>query len=106
MQTIETFDEATIRVQQLNDFLENRNLPKVIWVSEDATGINGRVQYCGKQDAVTGLVISLDANGFPKKKYFPATTSNFLLLSKWEWFKMDLDKGELCMQYAVHILTK
>lgn len=37
--------EGEFRFKELSDFLTQRNLPKVVWLSEDATGITGRVEY-------------------------------------------------------------
>lgn len=66
-----------MRFEQLSKFLETKKLPKIIWLSEDATSITGRVQYCSKADSIVGFVGPLDSKtGFPSRNNFPATSAS------------------------------
>ncbi|KAF5300612.1 hypothetical protein FQR65_LT09144 [Abscondita terminalis] len=66
------FQEGKFRFIELLDFLEKRNLPKSVWISEDGTKITGRIQYDSKSNKIVGFVIPL-VNGIPKKCHFLAT---------------------------------
>lgn len=59
------FEEGVLR--ELNAFLEKRMLPKIIWISEDATRITGRIQYDPTSDRLVGFVSPIGKNGLPKK---------------------------------------
>lgn len=67
--------EASLRFEQLSKFLSERELPMVVWVSEDATGITGRIQYCSKTDSIIGFVSPLGEDGLPKSSCFPANSA-------------------------------
>lgn len=65
--------EAILRSYELNIFLEERELEKVISLSEDATRIVGRLQYDSKSNQITGFVLPLHkTNGLPVPFSFPA----------------------------------
>lgn len=55
-----TIVEGEFRVQQLVNFLESFNLPKVVWLSEDATGVEGRIEYDPTTNQIIGLNLPLD----------------------------------------------
>ena len=67
--------EGVLQAKQLLKFLESRNLPKKVWLSEDQTGISGRVQYDSKTNGIVGLVKPLDENAVPKNDAFLATSA-------------------------------
>lgn len=64
--------EGILRCNELQLFLEERKLPKVISLSEDATRIVGRIQYDRKTNQVIGFVQPIDRkNGMPVPFSFP-----------------------------------
>lgn len=69
------FIEGEMLVAQVKKYLEERNLPMVVWVSEDATRITGRLQYDPGSNQIVGLVLPLDENGIPKKYSFLASSA-------------------------------
>lgn len=59
-------NEGILRCNELRLFLEHRNWPKVVSLSEDATRIIGRVQYDRKTNQVIGFVQPIaKENGMP-----------------------------------------
>lgn len=68
--------EGVMRCSQLKKYLEERNLPMVVWVSEDGTRITGRLQYDPGTNQIVGLLLPLDENGMPKSKSFMATNAS------------------------------
>lgn len=65
-----TADEGVLRIDELDKFLTDRNLPRVVALSEDGTRINGRVQYNPRTNKIVGFVLPLNA-----ESCMPATTS-------------------------------
>lgn len=57
--------EGVLRADGLLNFLEKRNHPKTIWLSADATGMNGKVQYDKHSNTLVGLVLPLNSNSMP-----------------------------------------
>lgn len=70
--------EGEFRFKELNDFLMQRNLPKVVWFSEDATGMTGRVEYSIHENCNVGFVLPLNDDGLPKVGYFKVNKRLFL----------------------------
>lgn len=65
--------EGVLRCNELQLFLEQRQLPKIVSISEDATRIIGRVQYDRKTNQLVGFVQPIDrTNGMPVPFSFPA----------------------------------
>lgn len=64
--------EGHLRVAELSQYLEQRNLPRVVVLQEDATRINGKVNYHSKTNQLLGFVLPLDNNGMPIPHSFPA----------------------------------
>jgi hypothetical protein len=62
--------EGLVRVQELEVFLQTRQLPKFIWLSEDGTRITPRVQYDQTHGEIVGLSIPTAENGLPVVSYF------------------------------------
>lgn len=75
--------EGVCRVTDLKTFLEARNLPLSVWLSEDATRISNRIQYDHKSNQLVGFVSPFDEKGMPAAFSFSATSAkaieNFFL---------------------------
>lgn len=54
--------------------MEERNLQKVVWLSEDFTRITGKIEYDVNTNKVVGFVMPL-VNGLPKRNAFLAKTA-------------------------------
>lgn len=66
--------EGILRSNELLNYLESRNLPLVVSLSEDATRISGRVQYDSKSNEIIGFVLPLDnKTGMPIPHSYPAS---------------------------------
>lgn len=63
--------EGKLRFEELALFLEERNYPKNIWISEDQTAINSRIEYDPKSNQIIGFSPKLDSNGMPIVNSFP-----------------------------------
>lgn len=55
-----TFIEGELRCKALSDYLEERQLEKCVWLCEDATGINAKVEYHPSTNQLVGLALPLD----------------------------------------------
>jgi hypothetical protein len=66
------FTEGLIRTKELKKYLLEQNLPMVVSLSEDATGISGRIQYNARTNQIIGFTLPLDGNGIPVPNYYPA----------------------------------
>lgn len=53
-------NEGEIRAEKLSEYLENLNVPKKVWLSEDATGIVSKVSYDAATNQLIGLVLPTD----------------------------------------------
>lgn len=66
---IETYDMSTsggeVNVKMLKEIFVQQNLPLVVSVAEDATGVVGRRQYDVKTTSLRGGSLPLQANGLP-----------------------------------------
>lgn len=71
-QTKDVLIEGQLRLQELLTYLQDRSLPLVVSLSEDATRIDGRPQYDSKTNEILGFVLPLDENGMPVPHSFPA----------------------------------
>lgn len=63
-------EEGHARVLELNDYLTKLNIPKIVWMCEDGTRINGRVQYSTSNNKNVGFVLPLNPDGFPNSDAF------------------------------------
>ena len=70
--------EGTLRVSELKTFLDARNLPKKVCISEDLTGICGRIQYDSRLNQIVGLVLPHNQHGMPITYAFPATSAQVI----------------------------
>lgn len=67
--------EGECRFNDLREFLDKRNLPRFICVSEDATRITGRIQYKKDDNEVVGFVLPLNqTTSMPESHHFKATS--------------------------------
>lgn len=65
--------EGCLRANELLKYLNDRELPLVVTISEDATSIEGRVQYDPRTNQVCGFILPLDEEtGMPIQGAFPA----------------------------------
>lgn len=68
-------EEGELNLKGLKLFLEERNLPMVVWISEDATRITGKIEYNSRTNNLQGFVSPLE-NGFPQKGKFTVRSCN------------------------------
>ncbi|XP_043289665.1 uncharacterized protein [Venturia canescens] len=68
--------EGVCRAKELKEFLVGRNLPLIVWVSEDATRITGRIQYDTRSNQLVGFVLPLNQKGMPVCGTYPATSAS------------------------------
>lgn len=62
--------EGHIRARELLDYLTERKLDLVIALSEDATRIDGRIQYDSKSNQIIGFVLPMnESSGMPTSSY-------------------------------------
>jgi len=59
------FFEGVYRVTDFKQFLQVRNLTSIVWLSEDATRITGRIQYDSSTNQLIGFVLPFDDQGMP-----------------------------------------
>lgn len=70
------YKEDELRVEELSIYLRLKKYNTNIWIQEDQTRINGRIQYWIKTDQLVGFVLPLNSNGLPKKNCFLASTAS------------------------------
>ena len=58
--------EAEVYVTPVKQFIEDNKLSPVISISEDATAIVGRREYCATTNSIFGFSLPLQPNGLPK----------------------------------------
>ena len=62
-----SLNEASLNIAAVKDYLITNNAPLTVCLSEDATGVVGRVEYYAKTNSLIGFSGSLKKNGFPIK---------------------------------------
>lgn len=68
--------EGQLRCQELAIYLEKLNAPKVIWISEDASGIIPGVSYHSPSRQLVGLTLPLErTTGMPIQNSFMPSTA-------------------------------
>lgn len=67
--------EGVFRINELLEYLKERNLPLAVYLSEDATRVEGRIQYHPASNQAVGFTLPLDDNGVPEAGAFPATSA-------------------------------
>ncbi|KAK3926556.1 Inulosucrase [Frankliniella fusca] len=70
--------EGEFRFAQLREYLDSRNEPRKVTLSEDGTNINGKIVYNSATNEVSGFVLPLDSNGVPIVGSFPATDAEVM----------------------------
>lgn len=69
--------EGELRCKELAKYLEETNSPKVIWISEDGTGIIPKVSYENSSGKLVGLVLPFDlTTGMPITESFIPQNAN------------------------------
>lgn len=72
--------DAHLRVQELLEYLKTRKLPLAVCISEDATQIDGRIQYDSKSNQIVGFPNPINkTTGMPISDSFPATSCSMIL---------------------------
>lgn len=64
--------EGVLRVDELKTYLEERNVPLIVWIAEDATRNVGKVCYDSATNELVGFVPPLDEHGMPVLHLFSA----------------------------------
>lgn len=72
--------EGELRCEGLKQYLEKLHLPKCVWISEDASGINSKIEFDPTTNQMVGLVLSLNASGMPLPFQFMATNAEEILM--------------------------
>lgn len=67
--------EGVVRSNELLQYLQNQNLLLVVNLSEDATRINGRVQYDIASNQIVGFAPPINEHGMPIPQSFPARSA-------------------------------
>lgn len=70
--------EGCFRFMELRKFLDDRDLPLYVWLSEDGTRITGRIEYDNEDNKLVGFVLPLK-NGCPKMDTFVVTSVKSVL---------------------------
>lgn len=68
--------EGVLRCEELKKYLVDNNLPLFVWLSEDATRINGRIQYDSNTNQLIGFVLPFDSNGMPISSVYMARSAS------------------------------
>lgn len=60
----------------MKDFLDYLKLPKIVWISEDGTGIVPKIEHDPHTNQLIGLVLPLDSkSGIPKAYTYLANSA-------------------------------
>lgn len=71
------FIEGECRVTQLVSYLESYDVPKTVWLAEDATGIVPKLEYDSSTNQIIGLSLPINENtGLPMSYSYLARTEN------------------------------
>lgn len=68
--------EGELRVNELANYLKERNQPMWVCLSEDATRVENRLQYDSSTNQIIGFVLPTTQNGVPLPFHFKARTSD------------------------------
>lgn len=77
-------NEGELRCKELVKYLDETNSPKIVWLSEDGTGIIPRVSYENSTGQLIGLVLPIElTSGMPKSGSFvPQNAAEIVLQMK------------------------
>lgn len=68
--------EGQLRVRELSEYLDRLKLPKKVWICEDASGINVKLEYDPSSNQLVGNVLPLDpTTGMPVSFSFLARSA-------------------------------
>lgn len=72
--------EGELRCKLLAEYLEKLKAPKIVWISEDASGINPGVSYHSPTGQLVGLVLPIDeTTGMPIQcSFVPSTATDIV----------------------------
>lgn len=70
-----TISEGVLRCNELLHYLQDRQLPKIVSLSEDATRIVGRVQYDSRHNQLVGFVLPIN-QGLPTPFMYKARNAS------------------------------
>lgn len=97
----QTVIEGQLRVKELCDHLERINANKMVFLSEDGSGIVQKICYDAKSNQLVGLVLPLqETNGCPKLFSYVATSEEEIRQF------MDLPQASLVYIIAAQPLQK
>jgi len=71
-----SLNEGSLNIAAVKDYLITNNAPLTVCLSEDATGVVGRVEYYAKTNSLVGFSGPLKKSGFPDQNAFIARTAN------------------------------
>lgn len=74
--------EGVLRVDELLQYLKQRNLPLVVFISEDGTRTIGKVNYDSTSNKLVGFSLPLNENGMPITNSFTSRKSSHILSMK------------------------
>lgn len=66
--------EGQLRCKELSDYLCQLDAPKLVWLSEDGSGIVQKAIFDSKTNQIVGLVLPFNDDGLPKTFSFVAET--------------------------------
>lgn len=69
-----SLEEGNLDFEGLRTFLEDRSLPKRVWISEDGTRVTAKVEYDEKTNKIIGFTLPL-INGLPKTDAYIASSA-------------------------------
>lgn len=71
--------EGELRCKELLEHLEKLNAPKIVFLSEDGSGVVKRVAYDSKSNEIIGLVLPFNKkNGMPQTKTYIAESAEII----------------------------
>jgi hypothetical protein len=62
-------------LKECKEYLEDRNLPLVVAISEDATRVVTKIEFDSRFNQLVGFVAPYDDNGLPQTLIFPAKSA-------------------------------
>lgn len=72
--------EGILRSEELQKYLNDRSLPKVVSLSEDATRVVGKVQYCSITNQIVGFTLPINHKiGMPVPFAYPARNADEIM---------------------------
>lgn len=92
--------EGELRCKQLNEYLESMNLKKIVWISEDGTGIVSNIHYDSISCQLVGYVLpNCPITGSPIPLSFGAKDADDI-------FKLMFDQDKQRSSYVYLIIAQ